>query len=161
MTLRPIAAYGAAKHRIGGARAMIVTRDVMTHAIGVVLVSATVCWISGPVGAQQIGNATEARNQVSGKLNARVRPISKGAGVSTNEAVSTGPASAGAFRFVDGSNLNVGEKSTVVLDRFVYDPNGGRNVVLNVSKGAMRFVSGGVGGRATVVTQGAVLGIRN
>jgi len=133
----------------------------MTRSIGMALVASTLCWISGPAGAQQIGTATEARNQVSGKLNTQVRSISRGAGVSTNESVSTGPASAGVFRFVDGSNLNVGEKSTVVLDRFVYDPNGNRNVVLNVSKGAMRFVSGGVGSRGTIVTQGAVLGIRN
>jgi len=55
----------------------------------------------------------------------------------------------------------VGEKSTVVLDRFVFDPNASNNVVLNVSKGAMRFVAGSAGRSATVVTPGAVLGIRN
>jgi len=134
----------------------------MIRFVSFALASATACWfLATPANAQKIGTATEARNQVSGQINANVRQISTGSGVSTNEAVSTGPASAGVFRFVDGSNLNVGEKSTVVLDRFVYDPNGGRNVVLNVGKGAMRFVSGGVGGRTTVVTQGAVLGIRN
>jgi hypothetical protein len=118
--------------------------------------------LAGAAVAEQIGTTTEARNQVSGELNANVRKITVGSGVSSNETVNTGAASAGAFRFSDGSNLNVGEKSTVVLDRFVYDPNGGGNVVLNVSKGAMRFVSGGAGGgRATVVTPGAVLGIRN
>jgi hypothetical protein len=134
----------------------------MIRSISFAMALATGCWLlASTANAQTIGTATEARNQVSGEVNARVRQISTGSGVSTNEAVSTGPASTGVFRFVDGSNLNVGEKSTVVLDRFVYDPNGGRNVVLNVSKGAMRFVSGGVGGRATVVTPGAVLGIRN
>jgi len=141
---------------------MTVTLNVMTRSIGVALVSATLCWISGPAGAEQIGTTTEAKNQVEGELNANVRRITVGSGVSTNETVSTGAASAGAFRFKDGSNLNVGEKSAVVLDRFVFDPNGGGNVVLNVSKGAMRFVSGGAGGgRATVVTPGAVLGVRN
>jgi len=141
---------------------MTAIRDGMTRSIGAALVAATMCWISGPADAQQIGTTTEARNQVSGQLNGGVRPISTGSSVSANEAVNTGAASAGEFRFVDGSNLNVGEKSTVVLDRFVYDPNGNSNVVLNVSRGAMRFVSGGVGGgRATVVTPGAVLGTRN
>jgi hypothetical protein len=84
-----------------------------------------------------------------------------GSGVASRETVRTGPASAGVFRFKDGSNLNVGEKSTVVLDRFVFDPNASNNVVLNVSKGAMRFVAGRAGRNATVVTPGAVLGIRN
>jgi hypothetical protein len=142
---------------------MIKVLDAVTRSIGLALISATVCWLlANTANAQTIGTATEARNQVSGEVNARVRRISRGSGVASRETVRTGPASAGVFRFRDGSNLNVGEKSTVVLDRFVYDPNGGRNVVLNVSKGAMRFVSGGVGsGRATVVTPGAVLGIRN
>lgn len=141
---------------------MNMVRDVVIRSIGVAIVSAMIFWLpANPANAQAIGTATEARNQVSGEINARVRRISRGSGVASKETVRTGPASAGVFRFRDGSNLNVGEKSTVVLDRFVYDPNGGRNVVLNVGKGAMRFVSGGVGGRATVVTQGAVLGIRN
>jgi len=141
---------------------MIMVRGAVIRSISVALISAMVCWLlASPANAQTIGTTTEAHNQVSGELNARVRRISRGSGVASRETVRTGPASAGVFRFRDGSNLNVGEKSTVVLDRFVYDPNGGRNVVLNVSKGAMRFVSGGVGGRATVVTPGAVLGIRN
>ena len=141
---------------------MTIVRDAVLRSISVALVSATVCWLlTSTANAQGIGTTTEARNQVSGALNARVRQISTGSEVSARETVRTGPASAGVFRFRDGSNLNVGEKSTVVLDRFVFDPNGGKNVVLKVSKGAMRFVSGGVGRNATVVTPGAVLGIRN
>jgi hypothetical protein len=116
---------------------------------------------AGAAAAQEIGKTTEAVNQVQGSINSNVRQLGVGSGVSSNEAVSTGAASAGEFRFLDGSNLNVGEKSTVVLDQFVYDPNGGGNVVISVGKGAMRFVSSGAGGRATVVTPGAVLGVRN
>ena len=135
----------------------------MIRSIGVALASASVCWlVAGTAVAQTIGTTTEARNEVSGQLNTTVRQISSGSGVSSNETVNTGPASAGAFRFVDGSNLSVGERSSVVLDKFVFDPNGPDDVVINVTRGAMRFVSGGIGPRsATVVTPGAILGTRN
>lgn len=128
--------------------------------IHTIILSAAVFWIASPTAAQVIGTTTEARNQVSGELNAQPRKISRGSGVSSRETVRTGPASAGAFRFRDGSNLNVGEKSAVVLDRFVFDPDAGGNVV-SLSKGAMRFVGGSLGRRTTVVTPNAVLGIRN
>ena len=115
----------------------------MIHLMGLFLVSVTLSWIlPESAGAQVIGTTTEARNQVRGEVNAAVRRISTGSGVSSNETISTGRSSAGVFRFVDGSNLNVGERSSVVLDRFVFDPNGPDNVVLNVGRGAMRFVSG-------------------
>jgi len=126
------------------------------------LVSTAVCALLVSVAsAQPIGSATEARNKVSGQRNATVRQITVGSRVSANETVKTGEASSGAFRFVDGSNLNVGERSSVVLDKFVFDPNGPNEVILNVTKGAMRFVSGSIGTRKTVVTYGAVMGIRN
>ena len=134
---------------------------VMNRLTRVGLASATISLlIASTANAQQIGTATEARNQVSSELNAQVRTISRGSGVSSRETVRTGPASTGAFRFRDGSNLNVGENSTVVLDRFVFDPNAGGNVV-SVTKGAMRFVGGRLGRRTTVLTTNAVLGIRN
>jgi len=110
-----------------------------------VALAATISFIfASTANAQKIGTATEARNQVSGEINSQERTISRGSGVSSRETVRTGPASAGAFRFRDGSNLNVGEKSTVVLDRFVFDPNAGSNVV-SLTKGAMRFVGGNLG----------------
>jgi len=133
-----------------------------SRSLSVALASATVCWmLAGTAFAQTIGTTTEARNQVTGERNSNVRRLSTGSGVSARETVSTGRASSGVFRFTDGSNLNVGEQSSVVLDRFVYDPNGGSNAFVRVGKGAMRFTSGSLGGRATVVTPGAVLGIRN
>lgn len=114
-----------------------------------------------PVRAEVIGNATQARNEVTGKLGTVVQTIRVGTNVSARELVRTGPGSATALRFVDGSNLDIGEGSEVVLDTFVFDPNGPDDVVVNVTKGALRFVSAGVGPhRATVKMPNALLGIR-
>lgn len=133
----------------------------MNRSLGA-LAAATVFWLlTDGAGAQVIGTTTDARNDVRGELNATVRQISTGADVSSDETVSTGPASAAVFRFLDGTNLNVGAESSVVLDRYVFDPNGADDVIVNATKGALRFVSAGIGPRsATVVTHGALLGIR-
>ncbi len=67
-----------------------------------------------------------------------------------------------ALRFLDDSTFNIGEKSTVVLDSFVYDPDrGSLGAVFNLAKGTMRFISGGRRTRdATIQTPVGVVGIR-
>src|SRR5262249_36938939 len=45
--------------------------------------------------------------------------------------------------FVDKTNLNVGPRSEVRLDKFVYDPNGSAgSVVMQATRGTFRFVTG-------------------
>ena len=112
--------------------------------------------------ADPIGQATEARNEVSGELENVVRSISPGSDVSANEVVRTGTASAALLEFLDRSKLNVGASSTVVLDRFVFDPDSGADeVVFKMTKGALRFISSGSGKRnVTISTPSGLLGIR-
>lgn len=63
--------------------------------------------------------------------------------VYAEETVSTDGGGSTALRFADGTKLQVGANSTVVLDRFVYDPESGvGEAVLSFSKGVFRFVSG-------------------
>jgi hypothetical protein len=93
--------------------------------------------------ADEIGEAATATNEVTGTLGDLVRTIGAGDPVSGSEVVSTGVNSATLLKFLDDSNLNIGASSTVVLDRFVYDPNGSADsAVINLTKGAMRFVTG-------------------
>ncbi len=109
-----------------------------------------------------IGEATETRNDVTGQLGSVARQIAVGTDVSADETVRTGTSSSAALRFLDNSSLNIGSVSTVVLDRFVYDPNQGtQDAVFNLTKGAMRFVSGGRRTRnATIGTPVGIIGIR-
>jgi hypothetical protein len=47
--------------------------------------------------------------------------------------------------FRDNSNLTLGENATVVVDRFVFDPDAGvGQAALNSAKGALRLVTGRV-----------------
>lgn len=112
--------------------------------------------------AELIGQATEARKDVTGTLDALVRSITTGDGVSANEIVATGEGSATLITFLDDSSLNIGASSTVVLDSFVYNPEGSADkAVLNLTKGAFRFVTGRSDPSKFVIqTQVATLGIR-
>ena len=106
---------------------------------------AALCFIGmiGSVEADVIGAATSAKNDVSGRLGSAVQTLTIGSEVSGNEVVTTGSDSATLLRFLDNTNLNIGASSTVVLDRFVFNPDGSAaNAVINISRGAMRFVTG-------------------
>lgn len=123
---------------------------------------ASIMLAAGLAHADPIGKATEAQNEVSGELESVVRTISPGSDVSANETVRTGTASAALLEFRDRSKLNVGASSTVVLDKFVFDPDSGTDeVIINMTKGAMRFIGSGSGKKNVIInTPTATLGIR-
>jgi hypothetical protein len=59
--------------------------------------------------------------------------------VETNEAANT------SLQFLDETSLYVGSRSSVVLDRFVYDPTTqSGEAAINFSKGAFRFITGNI-----------------
>jgi FecR-like protein len=108
--------------------------------------------------ASKIGVASAVKNDV------RVggRNLSVGGDINAQERVVTGAASTAQLLFLDQTNLDIGPNSEVTLDRFVYDPNRGTgNVVVNASKGALRFVSGSQRpGTYTIKTPVATVGVR-
>ena len=111
---------------------------------------------------EAVGTAIELVNNVTGTLDALTRTISSGDGVSANEIVKTGAESTTHIAFLDDTMLTVGASSTIVLDRFVYNPEGSANdAVINLTKGAFRFVTGKSDpSKFEIRTQVATLGIR-
>jgi FecR protein len=95
---------------------------------------------AGPALAEgKIGVAATVQNQVFGNS----QPLAAGSGVFANERIRTGEASAAQLQFIDQTNLSIGPKSEVVLDRFVYNSDHGKgSVVIETGKGVFRFVSG-------------------
>ncbi|MEX2127995.1 MAG: FecR family protein [Xanthobacteraceae bacterium] len=91
----------------------------------------------------KIGVASAAKNRVDGTVGGTTRPLSAGSNIFAREVVRTGEQSSAQLLFLDETSLSIGPQSEVTLDRFVFDPNrGAGNVVVNVSRGALRFVSG-------------------
>jgi hypothetical protein len=61
------------------------------------------------------------------------------------EKVTTGPTGRTALQFLDNTRIQVGPNSTVVLDKYVYDPDQQVGQIgVNFSKGIFRFVTGGL-----------------
>ncbi len=99
----------------------------------------------GPQAAAQtaIGTASGVENTVVGNHSGEQQRIVVGNDVYQNETVDTKQSSYAHLIFVDKTNLSIGPDSNVVLDKFVYDPNGGAGkVVLQIGKGSFRFITG-------------------
>jgi hypothetical protein len=107
----------------------------------------------------KIGKATSVKPQAEGSIAGTLAPQSD---VHASETVRTGDAGVADLRFIDQTNLSVGPKSSVRLDRFVYDPNkGSGSVVIDATRGSFRFVAGSQDKRAyKVKTPYGTLGIR-
>jgi hypothetical protein len=79
------------------------------------------------------------------------------------DVVETGADGRIGINFADGSSFNLSSKARMVLDEFVYDPNGKSNSTLfNLTKGTFTFVAGNIAktGAMKVDTPVATMGIR-
>ena len=109
---------------------------------------------------EAIGKATSVRPQAEGSHGNRT--LSGGASVYSQETVRTGDSGQADLQFRDNSSLSVGSKSSVRLDKFVYDPNkSGGAVAIEATRGTFRFVTGSQGaGAYKVKTPYGTLGVR-
>jgi len=110
---------------------------------------------------EAVGKATSVRPQAEGS-HGGTRTLSGGASVYSQETVRTGDSGQADLQFRDNSNLSVGSKSSVRLDKFVYDPNKSTGTVaLQATRGSFRFVTGSQGkGTHQIKTPYGTLGIR-
>jgi hypothetical protein len=127
-----------------------------------VVAAGILIWPTASLADSKIGVAAAAKNQVQGILGGSSRPLSAGSELFSNETVRTGEASQAQLLFLDQTNLSVGARSEVKLDRFVYNPDRKTgNVVIETSRGAFRFVSGSQNPRSyTIKTPFATIGVR-
>ena len=89
--------------------------------IPALLLAGLLALLSTASNAQEaIGKATSVRPQAEGSHGGM---LSGGSNVYSKETVRTGDAGQADLQFHDSSKLNVGPKSSVRLDKFVYDPN--------------------------------------
>ena len=128
--------------------------------IPVLLLGGLVALQSTTASAQEaIGKATSVRPQAEGSHGNRT--LSGGASVYSQETVKTGDSGQADLQFRDNSSLSVGSKSSVRLDKFVYDPNkSGGAVAIQATRGTFRFVTGSQGGNYQIKSPYGTLGIR-
>ncbi len=102
------------------------------------------------------GNATVVRNGVAITLNA-------GDVILKGDVLQTGSGSTLGVTFADGTTFNLTADARLVVNEFVYDPNGSANAtVINLVQGAASFVAGQIAktGDMKVGTPVATMGIR-
>src|SRR5688572_26386144 len=118
---------------------------------------------AGPAFAQRnIGSAIAVERDVSASLAGRVRTLGVGNGVFANERIQTANQSAAQLQFLDQARLRIGPSATVVLDRFVYNPDRTtRESTVQVTTGAVRWIGGASQpGTHRVRTPHAIIGVR-
>ncbi|MEE8543899.1 MAG: FecR domain-containing protein [Gammaproteobacteria bacterium] len=109
-----------------------------------------------------VGNAKVIVKTVTGTFEADLRQINLLDDIYHNEVVETGDASATELVFLDETKLALGPNSSLVLDRFVYDPDPDKaSFVMTATAGVFRFVSGKLPKKSYEIhTPTATIGIR-
>ncbi len=114
--------------------------------------------------AEQIGTTTAVIPDAKSRpMGGGERLLTMGTSMTGHERVTTGAAGRTQILFIDGSAINVGPSSSLVLDEYVFDPRtGSGKLAVTLGKGAMRFVGGKISKSETVTiaTPVATVGIR-
>lgn len=115
------------------------------------------------VAATPVGEVSRVQGACSGTLEGATRALAAGAPVHLAEEVATGAGARLAITLDDDTVLTLGENARLVIDRYVFDPDGA-NVLDATVAGAFRYVSGVLSATAsrdaTVRTPVAVIGVR-
>jgi hypothetical protein len=109
-----------------------------------------------------IGNTRVVVRTVIGNFEGDIRSLALEDDVYHNELIETEEESATKLIFLDDTTLTLGPQSSVVLDRFVYDPDPSKaSLVMTATKGIFRFASGKLPKNAyRLHTPAATIGIR-
>jgi hypothetical protein len=112
----------------------------------------------------QVGKVGRIQGMVSATLAGKTLAVGVGGPVFLDQTFKTGAEGRLEIEFVDGTKFTVGEKSTVTIDRFVFDPGGIKNAIRLGVVGPFRFVTGKIGktlgAEVAVKTPVGTLGIR-
>lgn len=113
-------------------------------------------------GPPPVGDAAKIVSAVRGVLPDNTRYLILKDQVYSNEKINTDAKSAARLIFRDNTILSIGANSTVILDKFVFDPDGDKSkVALSLTRGTMRFVTGDLSkDRYSIRTPTATMGIR-
>lgn len=120
--------------------------------------------LAAPAIAQDIGKVASMQPNLTGTPpggSARVLPL--GAPVHQNEVIEASSSGRGQLLFRDETTLTVAPNSRIVLDEFVYAPNGGDGkLAITLTRGALRMIGGQTTQRqdGLIVTPTATVGIR-
>ena len=105
-----------------------------------------------PAALAEIGDPAGVAGAVQGSValqsparNATIDQVASGEDIVMGDAVNTGAQSRLQIMLLDQTAITMGENAALVIDEFVYDPDGaGASLAASVKEGAFRLVTGGV-----------------
>lgn len=133
---------------------------------GVVLLFGAVgAWLALPVavnGLTPSGKAVAVVQATSASGPGGSRTLTAAKPVYSGDRIKTGGSGQAQIVFADNTRLVVGPNSSIVIDKYVYNPgSSGAQVSMQLAKGAFRFISGrGSDRNVRITTPSATLGIR-
>ena len=123
--------------------------------------------LASPLVAQQrveVGNAASVAGDVTLANSQTKKPVKveRRQRIAWGDRIETGRNAQVQILLLDRSNFGIGQKSRVLIDRFVYNPNKDRSVFATLIKGALRFFSGEETGKRSgeISTPSGRIGIR-
>lgn len=139
-------------------------RTIRRRLIAVVMATCTIATADASAAPQIIGIAAAILNDVriTSAASSQFRPATLRQRVALADRVRTGQRSQLQMLLLDKSLFTIGANAQLTIDRYVYDPNGGRYFSASVAKGAFRFMSGSPDrkGTSSIHTPVATIGIR-
>ncbi|MBV8446995.1 MAG: FecR domain-containing protein, partial [Hyphomicrobiales bacterium] len=127
-------------------------------------VAALVAFYPGASFAATVGSAGAANTRSTGlPPGGTLRVIEIGTQVVSDERIETSATGSVQLVFIDKTTLNIGPNSTLVIDKFVFDPATAQGeMALSLGKGVLRVVGGQAThtGGATIRTPVATIGLR-
>ena len=122
---------------------------------------------AGPAMAERpvIGAVDKAQGEVAAVYDGSASLLVRGSDVAFEDMLKTGPEARVQSTLKDGTQLTLGEKATLKVDEYVYDPSQtGGQMTLDVVEGAFLFVGGKIegetGGNVAINTPVGTLGVR-
>lgn len=114
--------------------------------------------------AETIGAVSAVNSDVDGTPpQIETRKLVLSDGVFLEERIDSSPIGSGQFLFLDQTSLTIAPNSSLVLDRYVYDPASRTGeIALSMSRGVLRFVGGRITktAEAAITAPTATIGIR-
>jgi hypothetical protein len=114
--------------------------------------------IEGDATVEHVGVTTVQASLGNGPVPAKIGDF-----VYRGDIVQTGPNGKLGITFADGTAFNMSKNARVVLDEFIYDPNGKSNsTFFSLTRGSFTFVAGAIAksGNMKIDTPVATMGIR-
>jgi hypothetical protein len=128
------------------------------------LASAILSVAAAPLLAQDIGTVASTEPTLRGTPpGAATRALTLGTDVVRDETVQSSATGRGQLLFLDQTTLSLAPNTTIVLDRFVFDPDRGTGEIgLQLTEGALRFIGGTLSRQqdAVIRTPTSTIGIR-